>query len=83
MGIQELISLSAQKASRIHLRLPPVNAPALIVRFSQELHIPQVLSKADSRLFVQLLVRMLDRCKGALHRSAVGGIMSDRAAAGV
>ena len=42
MGIQELMSLSAQTASQIHLRLPPVNAPALIVRFGQELHIPQV-----------------------------------------
>ncbi len=36
------MSLSAQTASQIHLRLPPVNAPALIVRFGQELHIPQV-----------------------------------------
>ena len=42
MAIQDLISLSAQRAHQIDLHLPPVNAPALIQRFSQELSIPQV-----------------------------------------
>ena len=40
--MQDLISLSAQRAHHIDLHLPPVNAPALIQRFSQELSIPQV-----------------------------------------
>ncbi len=44
MGVQELIAMAAQKASQIQLYLPPVNAPALIVRFSQELRIPQVFA---------------------------------------
>ncbi|CAL5221234.1 g3386 [Coccomyxa viridis] len=51
MGIQELMSLSAQTASQIHLRLPPVNAPALIVRFGQELHIPQEVARVALQMF--------------------------------
>lgn len=42
MGIQELFSVSAQKAHQLRMQLPPVNAPALILRFSHELSIPQV-----------------------------------------
>ena len=50
MGIQDLMALSAQKAHHINILLPPVNAPALILRLSQELAIPQVYhAKASCR----------------------------------
>ena len=62
MGIQELMSLSAQKASQIHLRLPPVNAPALIVRFSQKLHIPQVYAAQALALRLAIPQEAQERC---------------------
>ena len=36
------MALSAQKAHQINILLPPVNAPALILRLGQDLAIPQV-----------------------------------------
>ena len=63
---RELMSLSAQKASQIHLHLPPVNAPALIVRFSQELQLPQVLaSHISDHVSCQPSLSMVDG--DALH----------------
>lgn len=63
MGIQELMSLSAQKASQIQLRLPPINAPALIVRFSQELRIPQVYAVQASAMCNSLPASSCEVCK--------------------
>ncbi|CAK0781685.1 hypothetical protein CVIRNUC_005445 [Coccomyxa viridis] len=51
MGIQDLMALSAQKAHQINVLLPPVNAPALILRLSQELAIPQEVARAALRLY--------------------------------
>ena len=63
MGIQELMSLSAQTASQIQMRLPPINAPALIVRFSQELHIPQVCAVRAFAMCQPLLATSHEGCQ--------------------
>ena len=68
MGIQDLMALSAQKAHQINVLLPPVNAPALILRLSQELAIPQVhyakalCRKSVCRSCVQELSHKSTRC---------------------
>ncbi len=67
--------MSAQKASQIHLRLPPINAPALIVRFSQELHIPQVHAVQALALRRSLLAIPQNLCECACHVDTAAGHM--------
>jgi hypothetical protein len=42
MGVQELVAMAAQIGSRLQMRLPPVNAGALLHRYVQDLSLPEV-----------------------------------------
>lgn len=42
MGVQDLVALAVQIGSRLEMRLPPVNAGALLHRYVQDLALPEV-----------------------------------------
>ncbi|EIE19513.1 hypothetical protein COCSUDRAFT_83564 [Coccomyxa subellipsoidea C-169] len=51
MGVQELVAMAGQIGSRLKLRLPPVNAGALIHRYVQDLALPEEMAPVALRLF--------------------------------
>ncbi|KAK9915291.1 hypothetical protein WJX75_007180 [Coccomyxa subellipsoidea] len=51
MGVQELVAMAAQIGSRLQMRLPPVNAGALLHRYVQDLSLPEEIVPVALRLF--------------------------------
>ncbi|BDA43636.1 probable TATA box-binding protein-associated factor RNA polymerase [Coccomyxa sp. Obi] len=51
MSVQGLVAMAAQIGSRLQMRLPPVNAGALLHRYVQDLALPEELAPAALRLF--------------------------------
>ncbi|CAL8468416.1 g7956 [Coccomyxa elongata] len=51
MSVQGLVAMAAQIGSRLQMRLPPVNAGALLHRYIQDLALPEELAPAALRLF--------------------------------